>query len=45
MTFWIVAGALTALAVGLLVLPLWRRPGERAPRAANGLDVYLDQLA
>ncbi len=45
MTFWVVAGALTALAVALLVLPLLRRSGESAPRAAYDLDVYRDQLA
>ncbi len=45
MTFWIVALALTALAVALLMWPLLRRPGEGAPRAAYGLDVYRDQLA
>ena len=45
MIFWVIAGGLCALAVGLLVLPLLRRPGESAPSAAYGLDVYKDQLA
>ena len=45
MIFWVIAGGLCALAVGLLVLPLLRRPGESAPRAAYGRDVYRDQLA
>ncbi len=45
MIFWVIAGGLCALAVGLLVLPLLRRPGESAPSAAYGLDVYRDQLA
>jgi cytochrome c-type biogenesis protein CcmH len=44
MIFWVIAGGLCALAVGLLVLPLLRRPGESAPSAAYGLDVYKDQL-
>ena len=45
MIFWVIAGGLCALAVGLLVLPLLRRPGESAPRAAYDLNVYKDQLA
>lgn len=45
MIFWVIAGGLCALAVGLLVLPLLRRPGASAPRAAYGLNVYKDQLA
>ncbi len=45
MIFWVIAGGLCALAVGLLVLPLLRRPGESAPRAAYDLTVYKDQLA
>ncbi len=45
MIFWVIAGGLCALAVGLLVLPLLRRPGESAPRAAYGLDVSRDQVA
>ncbi len=45
MIFWAIAGSLCALAVGLLVLPLLRRPGQSAPSAAYGLKVYRDQLA
>ncbi len=45
MIFWAIAGGLCARAVGLLVLPLLRRPGESAPRAAYDLNVYKDQLA
>ena len=45
MTFWLVAGALSALAIGLLLWPLLRRPGEVAPRQAYDLNVYRDQLA
>ena len=45
MIFWLIAGALTALAIALLLLPLLRRPGESAPRAAYDLSVYRDQLA
>ncbi|MCH8000203.1 MAG: c-type cytochrome biogenesis protein CcmI, partial [Proteobacteria bacterium] len=45
MIFWVIVGGLCALAVGLLVLPLLRRPGESAPRAAYDLNVYKDQLA
>jgi cytochrome c-type biogenesis protein CcmH len=44
MIFWIIVGGLSALAVGLLVLPLLRRAGEDAPRAAYDLGVYRDQL-
>ncbi len=45
MIFWLIAGALTALAIALLLLPLLRRPGAGAPRAAYDLGVYRDQLA
>ena len=45
MTFWLVAGALSALAIGLLLWPLLRRPAEVAPRQAYDLGVYRDQLA
>lgn len=45
MTFWLAAGALSALAIGLLVWPLLRRPAETAPRQAHDLQVYRDQLA
>ncbi len=45
MIFWVIAVGLCALAVGLLVLPLLRRPGAGAPRAAYDLNVYKDQLA
>ena len=45
MTFWLAAGALSALAFGLLLWPLLRRPAETAPRQAYDLGVYRDQLA
>ena len=45
MTFWLAAGALSALAIGLLLWPLLRRPAEAAPRRAYDLGVYRDQLA
>ncbi len=45
MTFWLAAGALTALAIGLLLWPLLRRPAAVAPRQAYDLRVYQDQLA
>ncbi len=45
MTFWLAAGALSALAIGLLLWPLLRRPAETAPRQAYDLGVYRDQLA
>ena len=45
MTFWLAAGALSALAIGLLLWPLLRRPAETAPRRAYDLGVYRDQLA
>ncbi len=45
MMFWIIASALSALAVGPLLLPLLRGPRGNRPRAAQGLDVYRDQLA
>ncbi len=45
MTFWLAAGALSALAIGLLLWPLLRRPAETAPRQAYDRGVYRDQLA
>jgi cytochrome c-type biogenesis protein CcmH len=45
MTFWLAAGALSALAIGLLLWPLLRRSTTAAPRQAYDLDVYRDQLA
>ncbi|MFQ6018161.1 MAG: c-type cytochrome biogenesis protein CcmI [Kiloniellaceae bacterium] len=45
MRFWAVAAGLTALAVGLLLPPLLRRPTRGWPRAAYDLTVYRDQLA
>ncbi len=45
MTFWLAAGALSALAIGLLLWPLLRRPAEVAPRQAYDRGVYRDQLA
>ncbi len=44
MIFWAFAGLLTAVAVGLLLLPLLRRTGETLPRQAYDLNVYRDQL-
>ena len=45
MIFWLAAAALSVLAIGLLLWPLLRRPGETAPRQAYDLNVYRDQLA
>ena len=45
MTFWLFAGAFSALAIGLLIWPLLRRPAVAAPRQAYDLNVYRDQLA
>jgi len=45
MTFWLGAGALSALAIGLLLWPLLRRPADGAPRQVYDLNVYRDQLA
>ncbi len=38
-------GALSALAIGLLLWPLLRRPAETVPRQTYDLGVYRDQLA
>lgn len=45
MTFWLATGALSALAIALLLWPLLRRPAEITPRQAYDLNVYRDQLA
>lgn len=45
MTFWLIAAALSALAVVVLLWPLLRRRTEVAPRQAYDLGVYRDQLA
>ena len=45
MTFWLLAGGLSALAIALLLWPLLRRPAAAAPRQAYDLNVYRDQLA
>ncbi len=45
MTFWLLAGALSALAVVLLLWPLLRRPADTTPRQVYDLNVYRDQLA
>jgi cytochrome c-type biogenesis protein CcmH len=45
MIFWLAAGALSALAIALLLWPLLRRPADAAPRQAYDLNVYRDQLA
>ena len=44
MIFWLFAGLLTAVAVGLLLLPLVRRTDETPPRQAYDMTVYRDQL-
>ena len=45
MIFWVAASAMAALAVLLLVLPLWRGRGAAAARDAYDLAIYRDQLA
>ncbi len=45
MIFWVIAGGLCALAVGLLLLPLLRGRGERAPRGVYDLNVSTYQGA
>ena len=45
MTFWLLAGGLSALAIALMLWPLLRRPAAAAPRQAYDLNVYRDQLA
>ena len=45
MIFWLAAGALSALAIGMLLWPLLRRPADAAPRQAYDINVYRDQLA
>lgn len=45
MTFWLIAGAMTLLVVGALLVPLLRRPAEAAARGDYDLTVYRDQLA
>ncbi len=45
MIFWIIAGALTALVVAGLLVPLLRQPRATADRGAYDLAVYRDQLA
>lgn len=41
---WIVLAAMTAVALALIVAPLWRRSGTPADRAAHDVEVYRDQL-
>ena len=45
MTFWLLAGGLSALAIALLLWPLLRRPAGAAPRQVYDRNVYRDQLA
>ena len=45
MTFWLIAGGISALAVALLLPPILRRPGALAARDAFDRTVYRDQLA
>lgn len=45
MIFWIIAGALTALVIAGLLVPLLRRPHAGANRSAYDLAIYRDQLA
>ena len=45
MTFWLLAGGLSALAVALLLWPLLRRSAGAVPRQAYDINVYRDQLA
>jgi cytochrome c-type biogenesis protein CcmH len=45
MTFWLLAGLLTALAVAVLLIPLLRRPKDAAARRDYDLAVYRDQLS
>ncbi len=45
MIFWVAASVMAALAVLLLVLPLWRGRGAAAARDAYDLAIYRDQLA
>jgi cytochrome c-type biogenesis protein CcmH len=45
MTFWLLAGLLTALAVAVLLIPLLRRPKHAAARRDYDLAVYRDQLS
>lgn len=42
---WIIFSLMTAVAVGALLLPLWRRVAPSQPRAAYDLEIYRDQLA
>lgn len=45
MIIWLIAAAMTAFAVGLLLLPLLRSTRPVAPRRGYDLAVYRDQLA
>ncbi|MDH3475111.1 MAG: c-type cytochrome biogenesis protein CcmI [Rhodospirillales bacterium] len=44
MTFWLIAGALTTLAVAMLLFPILRRPDDLPSRRGFDLEVYRDQL-
>jgi cytochrome c-type biogenesis protein CcmH len=45
MTFWLLAGLLTVLAVAVLLVPLLRRPKGAAARQDYDQEVYRDQLS
>ncbi len=44
MMLWPILAAMTAAAAAIVLVPLLRRQGQRAPRAAHDLAVYRDQL-
>jgi len=41
---WIVFAAMTAAALALILVPMWRRGGATADRSAYDIEVYRDQL-
>ncbi len=41
---WIVFAAMTAAALALILVPMWRRGGATADRSAYDVEVYRDQL-
>ena len=45
MTVWLIFGAMTAVALLLLIRPLMRRPDSVQPRSAYDQAIYRDQLA
>jgi cytochrome c-type biogenesis protein CcmH len=44
MTLWLILAAIAAVAILLLVAPLWRRPKQNPARAAFDAQIYRDQL-